>query len=150
MRYNHVMRLLLLVALVACSRGEPDPSDDFHAVERRCIAAFNDALARQRANQLDEAGLAVAIDRDVLPAWREMRTRMQAARLAPELREPMQHYLESRQIAWEAYVAALRAPSDPAARPHYDVYHQKDAEADAAARVLGPLLRSFRTSSSRP
>ena len=141
-RYNHAVRVLflLLVAVGACSRGAPDPLDDFHAAERRCIAAFNDALARQRANQIDEAGLAAAIDEDVLPPWRDMRARMQAAQLAPELREPMQRYLEARQTAWEAYTAALRAPSDAAARPHYDVYHEKDAEADAAARALGPLL----------
>ena len=135
-----VKLLCIAVAVVACSHAA-DPLDEFHQTERRCIAAFNDALARQRAGAIDEPALAAAIETDVLPAWRTMRGHVTAASLAPEVREPMRKYLEDRQIAWEAYATGLRAPSDVAARPHLDTYHQKNAEADADARILGPLLR---------
>src|SRR5207237_4590196 len=116
-----------------CSHAA-DPLDEFHAAERHCIAAFDDALARQRAGKLDELGVAGAVETDVLPAWRTMRAHLIAAPLADQLREPMRKYLDDRQTAWEAFVAALRSPSDAAARPHYDVYHQKNADADADER----------------
>jgi hypothetical protein len=128
----------------------PAPRDplveEFRATERRCIAAFNADLARQRANEIDELALAAAIDKDVLTPWREIRARILAAPI-PEGRKDLYatlgRYLEARQIAWEAYTAALRAGSDQAARPHYDVYHQKHAEAQDAARELGRMFREM-------
>lgn len=120
--------------------ARPDPLDEFHAVERRSLQTFNDALGRQRANQIDEIALATVIDRDVLPAWRAMRAHLDAAPLPERMRPVMQRYLADRQTAWEAYSAALRAPSDAAAKPHYDAYHRKNSDATDDARELGPLL----------
>ena len=143
------MKLLLLVALalVACSKSASPKADplieEFRQTERTCIAAFNDALARQRANQIDELGLAQEIDRDVLGPWRAVREKVNASPKTDELYTTLRKYLEARQIAWEAYVAALRSDSEAAARPHYDVYHQKHAEAQDLARELGGLFRSM-------
>ena len=53
---------------------------DFRATERQSIAAFNEGLRRQRANQIDELELAAVIERDVLVPWRAMRARVNAAR----------------------------------------------------------------------
>jgi hypothetical protein len=144
------VKLLLLVALafVACSKSASPPKADpvveeFRSTERTCIAAFNDALARQRANQIDELALAQEIDRDVLGPWRAAREKVNASPKTDELYTTLRKYLEARQIAWEAYVAALRSDSEAAARPHYDVYHQKHAEAQDLARELGRLFRSM-------
>ncbi|NVB84803.1 MAG: hypothetical protein HOV81_40915 [Kofleriaceae bacterium] len=118
---------------------------DFRATERQCIATFNEALRRQRANEIDELELAAVIDQDVLVPWRAMRARVSAAPVTPASRElytTLGRYLDARQTAWEAYAAALRAGSEEAARPHYDVYHQKNDEAQADARVLGQMFRA--------
>lgn len=118
---------------------------DFRATERQCIAAFNDALRRQRANEIDERELAAFIERDVLVPWRAMRERVAAAKVTPSSRElytTLRRYIETRQTAWEAYAAGLRAGSDEAARPHYDVYHQKNDEAQADAKALGQMFRA--------
>lgn len=118
---------------------------DFRATERQCIAAFNEALRRQRANEIDERELAAFIERDVLVPWRAMRERVAAAKVTPSSRElytTLRRYIETRQTAWEAYAAGLRAGSDEAARPHYDVYHQKNDEAQADAKALGQMFRA--------
>jgi hypothetical protein len=143
------VKLLLLVALafVACNKSASPKGDplveEFRATERTCIAAFNDALARQRANQIDELALAGEIDRDVLGPWRAVREKVNASPKTDELYTTLRKYLEARQVAWEAYVAALRSDSEAAARPHYDVYHAKHAEAQDLARQLGGLFRTM-------
>lgn len=135
-------RLWFVIALIAACGSKSSSVDEFRTVERAAIRAFNDALARQRSNQIDEIALADAIDREVLPPWRTMRAHVDAASdISERLRPVLTRYLADRQTAWEAYSAALRAPNDEAARPHYDAYHQKNAEADADARELGPMLR---------
>jgi hypothetical protein len=138
-----VITVLVWPALRGSSTASASATiDEFHSVERQCLQTFNSALAQQRANQIDELGLADVIDHDVLPPWRAFRSRADRATDVPErIRPVLAKYLAARQISWEAFVTALRSPSDPAARPHYDTYHQKNAEATDAARELGPLLR---------
>lgn len=107
---------------------------------------FNDLLRRQRANEIDELGLAAAIDKDVLPRWRELRLRVIAATDSGrngELYVVLRRYLARRQHAWEAYSAALRSPSDDAARLHYTRYHALDAAAVDDARILGTAFRAL-------
>lgn len=146
-----------IAAIMMLTRSDPpsapsasDPIvEDFRAVERQAIDAFNAALRKQRANEIDELGLAAAIERDVLEPWRAMRSRVTAAPVPAagrELYEVMNRYIAERELAWHAYAVALRAASDAEARPHYDVYHQKNAEAQADAKVLGGLLRQYATS----
>lgn len=143
------MKLLLLVALavVACSKPAAPKADplveEFRATERTCIAAFNDALARQRANEIDELALARAIDHDVLGPWRAVRDKINASPKTDELYSTLRKYVDARQTAWEAYAAALRSDSEATARPHYDVYHQRHAEAQDLARELGRLFRGM-------
>ena len=138
----------IALAVFATQSGTPDADtvvDNFRAVERNCIQAFNAALGEQRTNQIDELELAVIVERDVLGPWRELRRHVSAAPV-PETRrdlyETMRRYLETRQIAWEAYAASLRSPSQEAARPHYDVYHQRNADAQAEAQILGRMFRA--------
>ena len=140
-----------VIAGVLVVRARPAaPSDaaaiaEFRATERRCLTAFNDALHRQARGEIDELALAEAIDRDVLPAWRAMRSHVEAA--APTaspahraLFAALHDYLGDRQTAWEAFSAALRAPSDEAARPHYATYRARDAAAQRDAQIVAPLL----------
>ena len=140
-----------IVAAVMLTRDhEPAPPaadaivNDFRSVERQCIAAFNNALRQQRANEIDEVELAIAIERDVLEPWRAMRARVTAAAVPNdrrELYEVMRRYIEERHEAWQAYANALRAPSDAESRPLYDAYHERNAAAQDDARVLGGLFR---------
>jgi hypothetical protein len=120
--------------------------DDFRAVEHTTLQTFNDALGRQRANQIDELGLADVIDRGVLPPWRELRTRVAVATV-PEadraLFVTLARYLAERQAGWEAYSAALRSPNDTAAQPHYATYHTQTAAATADAKLLGEAFRTL-------
>lgn len=127
----------------------PDLSDplvvEFRSTERLCIGAFNDALARQRANTIDEVGLASAIETEVLPPWQALATKLATASPAArnaELYAALRRYVADRQTAWQAYAAGLRAGSDAASRPHYDAYHAADAAADTDAREIGRLFRS--------
>lgn len=127
----------------------PDLSDplvvEFRSTERLCIGAFNDALARQRANTIDEVGLAAAIETEVLPPWQTLATKLATATPSArnaELYAALRRYVADRQTAWQAYAAGLRAGSDEASRAHYDAYHAKDAEADTDAREIGRLFRS--------
>jgi hypothetical protein len=118
--------------------------EDFRSVERQAIAAFSAALRRQRANEIDEVGLADVLDRDVLAPWRAMRARVAAAPVPAarsELYTVMRRYIAEREAAWQTYVNALRAPSDADARPLFDAYHQQNAAAQDDARVLGGLFR---------
>jgi hypothetical protein len=121
--------------------------EDFRSVERVSIAAFNAALRRQRANEIDELELSLVIERDVLDPWRAMRARVAAAPVPPrsrELYEVMNRYIAERELAWQAYALALQARSDAEARPHYDVYHQKNAKAQSDAQTLGGWFRHQR------
>ncbi len=157
------MRLVfaLLVAcgeLSACSKAAPSTSgsptglvntpaiDDFRATERTTLAAFNTALGQQRANQIDELGLADAIDKNVLPPWRELRTRMSSAAVPDPDRElftTLNRYIAERQTSWEAYSAALRSTDDAAAQPHYTKYHEQTDAATTDAQQLGQAFRSI-------
>lgn len=140
----------IVAAIVLTQHHEPAAPavdqvvEDFRSTERQAIAAFNAALRQQRANEIDEVELALAIERDVLEPWRAMRARVAAAPVPAnrsELYTVMRRYIDERQGAWQAYADALRAHSESDAQPLYDAYHQKNAAAQDDARVLGGLLR---------
>ena len=146
-----IVAAAIVVAVMLTRNGEQPAAratdtvvEDFRAVERTAIAAFNAGLRQQRANEIDEIELALTIERDVLEPWRAMRARVTSAPVPPDRRElyaVMRRYIDTRVAAWQAYADALRAPSDAEARPLYDVYHQNNAAAQDDARVLGGLFR---------
>lgn len=141
--------VFVIAIATACSRPTGRATDDaiiteFRNSERAALRTFNDLLAKQRANQIDELELADAIDQQALPQWRKLRARITAATAVLPHRELyviLRRYLASRQTSWEAYTAALRSPSDEAARPHYAVYRAHDAAAVDDARQLGQAFR---------
>jgi hypothetical protein len=146
-----VVGAIVATVMLTRDRGSAPATDaivnDFRSVERQCIAAFNNALRDQRANQIDEVELAVTIDRDVLAPWRAMRARVTAAPVPNERRElyeVMRRYIDERNLAWQAYADALRADSDAVSRPLYDSYHQHNAAAQDDARVLGGWFRQHK------
>ena len=151
------MKRVAFALLVACSKPAPPPGaivntpalDDFRSVEKTTLQTFSDALGRQRANTIDELGLAEAIDHDVLPPWRDLRARISGATIPDADRAvfaTLDRYLAERETSWEAYSAALRSPDDTAAKPHYAKYHEQNAAATADAKQLGEAFRSL----SRP
>jgi hypothetical protein len=138
--------------VVACTKPAPPPGTlvdtpalvEFRAGEHAVLQSFNDALHRQRANEIDELGLADAIDKSVLPPWRELRAHVAAAEVPTadrELFDTLARYLGERETAWEAYATALRFGNDATAAPHYAKYHEQDAAADADAQKLGAAFR---------
>jgi hypothetical protein len=143
-----VVAIVMLTRDQTPSRPAADPIvEDFRSVERQSIATFNRALRQQRANEIDEVELALAIERDVLEPWRAMRARVTAAPVPAERRqlyEVMRRYIDERQLAWQAYADALQAPSDAESRPLYDAYHKNNAAAQDDARVLGGLFRQHK------
>lgn len=145
------MRILLVVLVVLGGCGKkaaPDHHaiDDFRAVEHATLQTFNDLLRQQRTNAIDELGLAEAIDKEVLPPWRAMHTRVDAAPVPDgeaELYATLRRYVAERQTAWEAYSAALRSPNDATAQPHYAAYHAQTDAATADAKRLGEAFRAL-------
>jgi hypothetical protein len=148
------VKRIALALLVACSQPAPSSGalvntpalDDFRRVEKTTLQTFNDALGRQRANAIDELGLAEAIDHDVLPPWRDLRARVAIAAIPDPDRDlfiTLGRYLAERQTSWEAYSAALRSHDDAAARPHYAAYHAQNDAAAADAKQLGEAFRSL-------
>ncbi len=145
-------RVVAFALVVACSKPAPSGAlvntpalDDFRSVEKATLQTFNDALGRQRANAIDELGLAEAIDHDVLPPWRDLRTRVASATVPDADRDlfiTLGRYLMERQTSWEAYSAALRSEDD-AASTHYAKYHQQNDAATADAKQLGEAFRSL-------
>jgi hypothetical protein len=115
--------------------------EEFRATERTSLQRYNTALREQRENKIDELELSNRIELEVLQPWRNLRAKVNAAPQQDELYATLRRYLEARQISWEAYVTALRAPSDEAARPHYETHRQKNAEAQESARELGRMFR---------
>jgi hypothetical protein len=149
-----LVAIFALGCLAACSKTtEPTPAGtlvdapvivEFRAGEHAVLQRFNDALQRQRANQIDEVGLADVIDNNVLPPWRELQAHVAAATVpAPdrELFATLTRYLAERETGWAAYATGLRAGNDTAAAPHYAKYHEQDAAADTDARALGAMFR---------
>ena len=155
-----VAALVLLWPTTAPTTGSSPPSaiksgldplvEEFRATERRAVQQFNDALRTQREGTIDELELSNKIERDVLEPWRALRTRVSNAPSQGELYSTLRLYLEARQLSWEAYVAALRAPGDEAARPHYEAHRAKNAEAQEHAKHLGQLFRAAAEPPSSP
>jgi len=125
----------------ASSSGLGPLVEEFRSTERTCIQRFNAALREQREGAIDELELSNTIERDVLEPWRALRAKIGSAEPQDELYVTLRRYLELRQLSWEAYVTALRAPSDDAARPHYEAHRQKNGEAQEQAQILGRLFR---------
>ena len=151
------MKRVAFALLVACSKpAAPSGAivntpalDDFRSVEKTTLQTFSDALGRQRANMIDELGLAEAVDHDVLPPWRDLRARISNATIPDADRAvfaTLDRYLAERETSWEAYSAALRSPDDAAAQPHYAKYREQNDAATADAKQLGVAFRSL----SRP
>jgi len=148
------LTLTLTLTLTACHETEAPPGTlvdtpaivEFRAGERATLQRFNEALQRQRSNQIDEVGLADAIEKEVLPPWRELRAHVAAATVPEidrELFATLTRYIAERENAWAAYAAGLRAGNDAAAAPHYAKYHEQDAAADTDARALGGMFRQL-------
>jgi len=133
------------------SKSGLDPLvEEFRTTERTALQRYNEALRDQRANNIDELELSNTIERDVLTPWRALRARVAEASPHDELYSTLRSYLEARQVSWEAYVAALRAGNDEAARPHYETHRQKNAEAQDYAKNLGRLFRDAAARANPP
>jgi hypothetical protein len=129
------MRWWLIVLVVACKSHDDTLVDDFHTVERHCLATFTDALHRQGAGEIDETRFAAIVEKDVLPEWHRFHVRVDAAPDS-ELVTAMRRYVADRETAWQAFVVGLQH-DDPQALA---TYRQKNSEADDDARVLAKLL----------
>jgi rhomboid protease GluP len=87
--------------------------DRFVAVEKRCVARYNEALRRVREGQSNDDELARTLRRDVLPGWRRARERVVSYRdrelptLYREKLERLSRYMELRERGWLLFAEAL-------------------------------------------
>lgn len=94
--------------------------EDFQAVERQSVDAFNDALERRRGDKLSDDELARIVDQQVLPPWRAYQKRLASLRdLPPAEAKRMANlgrYLALREQGWTAFSEALRTNSEGKAK----------------------------------
>lgn len=94
--------------------------EDFQAVERQSVDAFNDALERRRSDKLSDDDLARIVDQQVLPPWRAYQQRLASLRdLPPAEGKRMANlgrYLALREQGWIAFSEALRTNSEGKAK----------------------------------
>jgi hypothetical protein len=125
--YGMMAATLAVGAVFAWLALQPSEADRRReaALEARQIAsgeqqagkAFQAILQASRAKQATDAQVADRVEREVLPAWRQARARVEAARPGPLARyfaPEMPEYFKLRQEAWESLVAGVRK-NDPAA-----------------------------------
>jgi rhomboid protease GluP len=110
--------VLSAAAVVVAARRLPPPPDlqatiaKFGEAEARSNDAYDALRARLERHALTEADVAAAIDRDVLPSWREARRALMAPRKwTPEQRaliERIDRYAAARERTWELLSRALQ------------------------------------------
>jgi len=86
----------------------------FYASEARVLEAYNGAVRKSQANQLDDAGYAKILDGQVLPEWRSARTKLTEIKRKglPErqrwLIDKLVAYADARLRGWELFSDALK------------------------------------------
>jgi len=88
---------------------------EFATLETKVIGTWEELARSQQTGQLDDARLAVALERDVLVPWRAGCARLLAAEPPADLRPlfaALDDYCAARQLSWETFGAALRATGD--------------------------------------
>jgi rhomboid protease GluP len=116
-----VLSVLLGVGVTAALPRPPDLTatlDAFSAAERRIIGVYNDLIEKSHQHQLEDVELASRIERDVLPAWREARKRLNAPTrwMEPQhaLIQRLDRYAAAREQSW-VWLAEAGRTQDPAA-----------------------------------
>lgn len=109
----------------------------FEAMETKTLAIYNDAVKKAQRGQLPDAAFADLLERDVIPEWREARSRLSGFKHIPD---SLQHhlnkvleYLRLRQESWEVLVQALREGS----QLKMQIAMEKQKQAEAAAKRIG-------------
>jgi hypothetical protein len=109
------------------------------AEEERILTLYNNTLQLVEAGRLDDDGLVVVVERDVLPPWREIRQRFDQVKgrlvAKPQAVRQYGEYLRVREEAWELWCRAVRENSpDLAARSR-----EKSQEGDKLLKSLNEL-----------
>jgi rhomboid protease GluP len=84
-------------------------------VETACIDKVNEIKSRERAGQIDDANMAMELERDVLVPWRAMRSELVGAAVSGWMRpwfDAVKTYVALREESWNTLVAALHATGD--------------------------------------
>jgi rhomboid protease GluP len=80
--------------------------------ERRVRVAHDQAVARLNAGKMTQGEWADFIDRELLPPWRDARTRLTACKVIPfphaQLVETFDKYMHARQKSWQLMVEGIR------------------------------------------
>jgi membrane associated rhomboid family serine protease len=127
--------LALVVLAVAKLPKPPDLIGEeraFLAADSHGVEAFNAAVSRWNKHEINDAQMADAIDRDVLPGWRAERTRIDQVlqrKLTAAHRtefDRFARYLRARDEGWTLFIDGLRT-TDPE-KTKRAAEKQKDAE----------------------
>ncbi|MBK7077464.1 MAG: rhomboid family intramembrane serine protease [Myxococcales bacterium] len=100
--------------------GKPDrPAvvDQYYAADKQAVRRFNGLVTRVRAGELNDAQMADAIEREVLPDWRAAFKTLEEGALESEW-SPMRQSARRRLDAMTGFAAALRSGDEAALLKH--------------------------------
>lgn len=113
--------IIVIFAIVVRERigwivGSHNELTEIERIESRVIDEFNHALDRSTQGQIDKEQFAAVIERDILPAWTDVRQRLDRVRVPPDIDrqrvETLRQYMKLREEAIDLTARSLRA-NDP-------------------------------------
>ncbi len=111
----------------------------FEKVESRCIDSWNQITKAGKAGTSTKDQMIAGLERDVIAPWKAMRAQVVAVEHPPArlegLFDAMKHYAGTRQDAWEAFLAVLRAsPEEEAAK--LDEFRRKEGDSNRDGQAV--------------
>ena len=108
----------------------------FSAAESEATNAYNQAVKRSQAGELDDPGFAKHLRDSVLPTWRQGREQLDAGKPLPDKQQrfldQVQSYARLREQAWTLFAEAIeQSDEEKLAR-----YRQLTTQADAAVKAI--------------
>ncbi len=109
----------------------PDPTnpmaviDKVSAVEAKAIARWNELVAQAQADKLTDDQFADAIEKELLPPWREAQQEFATSGTGP-LKADMIEYLAARAEGWEIMIKGLRAHDEAVMKEGMEKFSKAD------------------------
>ncbi|MFM7074314.1 MAG: hypothetical protein ACKO38_21205, partial [Planctomycetota bacterium] len=111
----------------------------FMAAEKKAMTTFQTMLKASDDGQLSNAAFADQIEKEILPAWTETRTRFEKLRGEPLVKQDVvakiAAYAGERDTAWRTFAAAAREGDEEKMKLAVDQWKAADATARA---ISGP------------
>lgn len=141
---NALLAIVAAVVTIAAAPRLPRPVDisavvdKFSAAETRILAVYNGLLDKSRKENLSDDVVANAIEKDILPSWRQAKTELTAVKGLPPKPEALiaslSKYADAREEAWVLFAQALRKHDSTLV----EKANAKQREADSLAKAIEP------------